>query len=85
MAAAIRKALPRCELGGIYRRRRAGFRLALARFALAFGRLLFAFFFAFGFAFGRAAFFRFRTAARFGFRAGMLDSPGIGKGEGVDG
>jgi hypothetical protein len=57
--------------------------LALARFAfaLALGRLLFAFFFALGF----VAFFRFFTAARFGFRGGLLDSPGIGEGEGVVG
>jgi len=55
--------------------------LALARFALALGRVRFAFFFALG----RAAFFRFRTAARFGFRAGMLDSPPNGEGEGMDG
>ena len=53
----------------------------MARFALAFGRVRFAFFFALG----RAAFFRFRTAFRFGFRALMVDSPVIGEGEGADG
>jgi hypothetical protein len=55
--------------------------LALARFALALGRVRFAFFFALGF----AAFFRFRTAGRFGFRAAMLRSPLVGEGEGADG
>jgi hypothetical protein len=81
MAVAIRSALPRYEGEVFYRRRRAGFRLALARFALALGRVRFAFFFALG----RAAFFRFFTAARFGFRAAMLRSPIIGDGEGADG
>jgi hypothetical protein len=40
--------------------------------------LLLAFFFAFGFALGRAAFFRFRTAARLGL---LSASPIIGDGE----
>jgi hypothetical protein len=59
--------------------------LALGRFALAFGRVRFAFFFALGFALRRATFFRFRTAVRLGFRTAISDSPAIGEGEGADG